>query len=178
MIAAGKTLLIAGQDLRAGDSTSCGCAKTNRIKALKYSHGMAATPEYEIWQGMLKRCRNPKSAAYKNYGGRGIQVCERWQKSFQNFLDDMGLRPAKHLTIERIDNDKNYEPDNCRWATRTEQCQNKRNNRLITYNNQTLCLSAWARILGQSRGMLKDRLRRGWTIKETLETPSRNQEIR
>lgn len=106
--------------LRAGISKSCGCS-TNARK-----HGLSKTPEYKLWQSMNSRCRNPKGESYVNYGGRGITVCQRWQDSFVAFLDDVGRRPSPELTLDRINNDGDYEPGNVRWTTRKVQAANCR----------------------------------------------------
>jgi len=109
-------------------------------------HGYAGTTTYKSWQGMKSRCNDPNRQEYKHYGGRGIKICDRWEKDFVNFLADMGESP-KGMTIERIDNDKGYYPGNCKWATRKEQGRNQRTNRMITYSGETRCLSEWSEFL-------------------------------
>jgi len=120
---------------------------------------------------MKRRCYNPNTPYYHLYGGRNITVCGRWKDSFVNFLADMGPKPSPEHTIDRIDNDGNYEPDNCRWATKMEQSHNSRKARLITYNGETLCLREWARRLGIGHMALSTRLNRGWSLKKALTTP-------
>lgn len=119
--ACGTESIVFSGDLAAGHTTSCGCFRRDAA----FTHGRTRTPEYRAWAAMIQRCENPKAANFAAYGGRGIAVCDRW-KDFQNFLADMGERPAPELSIERKDNDRGYEPDNCKWATRSEQAHNTR----------------------------------------------------
>jgi|SRR6266853_3879354 len=118
----GNEKIIYGENIRQGKSASCGC----QIGGNHYIHGFTGTPEFDAWRNMVSRCTNPNSSNYKNYGGRGIKVCDRWLESFDNFLHDMGKRPNPKLSIDRIDNEKGYEPNNCKWATKKEQFEHRR----------------------------------------------------
>lgn len=151
--------------LRRGATVSCGCLR--KVSVTK--HGKCGTPTYEIWKTMRQRCLNPKIKRFDSYGGRGITVCDRWLDSFENFLEDMGERPEGY-SIDRIDNDGNYEPSNCRWATNRQQQRNKRTNRLITHNGVTQCLNAWAEQTGITRETIGDRIKAGWTVEAALTT--------
>ena len=122
------------------------------------------TPEYRSWRHMIQRC-----ASHPAYQGRGITVCERW-RTYANFLADMGPRPSLDHSLDRVDNDGNYEPSNCRWASAKEQQRNTRSNRLLTFNGQTKCLMDWALSLGVKFNTLHERLRRGWSVERTLTT--------
>ncbi len=136
-----------------------------------YRHGgtteTTKSPEYIVWSAMRDRCTNPKNNRYARYGGRGISVCGQWN-DFVVFRADMGLRPSPQHTIERKDNDGNYEPDNCRWATRSEQNNNQSHTRMLTAFNRTLSVSAWAREIGITRESLRDRLARGMSVEDAL----------
>lgn len=131
------------------------------------------TPEYNAWQAMKNRCLNPNVPAYKNYGGRGIKVCNRWIDSFVNFLSDVGPRP-KGMDLDRINNDGNYEPQNVRWASRKTNIRNTRANRLITINGITKCAAQWAEDIGaHDRHLLLHRIRRGWSGVDLLKPTMR-----
>lgn len=133
-------------------------------------HGMGGTPTYLAWINMRVRCSNPKQEGYQYYGGRGIRVCERWQQSFENFLADMGIRPDG-MSIDRIDNDRNYEPGNCRWATRIEQENNKRSNRLITAFGKTQTVAQWTKEMGlENCVLIYGRLNAGWDAEKAIST--------
>lgn len=147
----GRKKTVRGQALRNGNSRSCG-----------NTHGMSKTKAYKTWINMIRRCTRPLSARYKDYGGRGIKVCKRWQR-FENFLADMG-KPPKNKTLDRKNNDGDYCKSNCQWATRREQARNRRNTRWITLEGRTQSASEWARELGITRQALYLRLRRNGVI--------------
>ena len=150
--------------------------KTQRCRACTAkitftTHGMARSREYKSWDAMLGRCYRTTDSEYRNYGERGIAVCDRWRNSFEAFLEDMGPRPIK-TTLDRYpDNDGSYEPNNCRWATPTEQGRNTRANRLVEFDGRTQCMSAWAEESGMSIQALYQRLKRGWSIERALTEP-------
>lgn len=128
---------------------------------------------HSTWTGIITRCTNPKQKNYRNYGGRGVTVCERWRNSFEAFLEDVGEKPSPKHTIDRIDNSKGYEPGNVRWATMTEQHRNKRNNRRITIDGETHCITEWEDIKNLPRYMIRNRLARGWSEQDAVLTPSK-----
>lgn len=138
---------------------------------------MAVPPLYRLWKHMRSRCNNPNNPRYSDYGGRGITVCDRW-RLFKNFVEDMGDRPSMQHTLERRDNDRGYFPNNCYWATKLEQANNKRNNNFVTFKNETMTLPRWADYLGIKCSTLTQRYYSyGWSIEKTLTTQVRNRRV-
>ena len=160
---------VASQSLVDGKSKSCGCFKA-LFPAHNRTHNMSGTPLFRMWAAMRNRCQNENVKAYRHYGARGIKVCERWQ-DFAAFYADMGDRPSPDHSIERIDNDGPYSPENCRWATKKDQASNKRNNRYITANGQARTMADWARELGCTPGAILGRIRAGMSEQEAVTTP-------
>lgn len=164
----GNEKLVSSSSLKEGSSKSCGCFLVEK----NTRHGLRGTRVYSIWAAILQRCNNPNNNGYPNYGGRGVKVCERWMK-FENFYADMGANPGG-MTVDRIDNDGDYCPENCRWATQKEQVQNRRNTRLFTYKDVSMVLDDWARKIGIKRSTLSMRIYSyGWSIEKALTTPVR-----
>ena len=127
--------------------------------------------EYMAWAGIKQRTTNPNRPNSKYYHGRGIRMCDRWLNSFENFLEDMGRAPSKQHSVERIDVNGNYEPSNCKWATRAEQMSNQRSNKIIEFRGERHTQNEWARIVGLDGTILCKRLKRGWSIEKALTTP-------
>lgn len=167
----GNQVVVASQSLRQGVTMSCGCyaREVNRIR--KLTHGRSFSPEYRCWRGMIDRCTSPNSIGFPWYGGRGITVCERWLHSFENFFADVGERPSPNHSLDRIDNDGPYSPENTRWATSREQSLNTRRNVMWTYRDETHCVSEWAEILGVKQHTLICRWYAGWSVEKILTTP-------
>lgn len=162
-------------DLTHGASLMC---RRCSVSVSKTSHGASpygkASPEYTTWVHMIQRCHNPKNKDYKNYGGRGIVVCDMWRESFEAFLFLVGKRPTLKHTIERIDSNGNYAPDNVRWATRYEQNQNTRSNVPLTIDGETKNVSEWSRDprCSVSEFCIYKRINRGWEAARAVFTPS------
>lgn len=170
----GTERVVSGTSLRTGHTASCGCIKRETTARRNTSHGRSKTHLYMIWKHVNQRCYNPNAVGYKNYGARGIGVCQRWRgrDGFSNFEKDMGARPSKKHSLDRIDNNKNYSPKNCRWATRKMQSRNTRRTKILTFNGESLCVRDWEVRLGFKRGIIRSRLKKGWTIEQSLTIPS------
>lgn len=173
---------IGAQQLSHNRVKSCGCymKEVLRESGKKVgnlpktgTHNKSKTPEHNTWLNIKSRCSlRRRLPIYKDYWGRGISVCERWLESFENFYSDMGPRPSKHHSIDRIDNNGNYEPGNCRWATTKEQSVNRRNNHYIEFNGQRKTITQWSMLLVNGRqNSIKERLNRGWSIEDALTKP-------
>lgn len=154
------------------DTRSCGCLKSEVLSQKARTHGMTESAEWRAWSHMRDRCENPNDARYQNYGARGIRVCDRWQR-FENFLADMGPKPSPQHSIDRIDNDAGYSQENCRWATRVEQMNNRQNARRITADGRTLTLAQWSRETGIERSTIALRLKEGWAPGAAVWLPAR-----
>lgn len=176
----GNTKIILGNSLRAGKTKSCGCLNKECGKKLarkyngerKYKNNNCHSRLYNIWHGMKQRCKNTNNGAYKDYGGRGIEICVEWDISFETFEKwaiDNGYNDD--LTLDRKDNSKGYSPENCRWVTRKRQSNNTRNNHMLQYKGEEKTLTEWAEIVGINADVIKHRIYSNWPIEKALETP-------
>lgn len=167
----GKPTIVSTERLNSGNTRSCGCLLADTASVNHRTHGLRHTKEYTAWANMWRRCADVSRPEYKNYGGRGITVCERW-RLFENFIVDMGPKPSIKHTLDRYPNNNgNYEPGNCRWATRTENNRNTRVVKMLMYGGVVKPLPQWAEELGLPKGTVQSRLRLGWSVEKTLSTP-------
>jgi hypothetical protein len=164
----GEERVVRGYSLTHGESRSCGCYALEARRKRSTKHGGYYRPEYHIWSSMKARCSNPDRDRYGCYGARGITVCDRWAESFQNFFDDMGPRPSARHSIERDDVNGNYEPSNCRWATATEQANNRRNTVRLTVGGRSQTLAEWSEETGIAAQVLGRRLRKGYAAADVV----------
>jgi hypothetical protein len=167
----GNEPVIRGESLRSGHYVSCGCYRAEH-GIFSRTHGKTGTRTYDIWCGLITRCTNPNDHAYPQYGGRGIKMYEQWRHSFAAFYADMGDAPSNSHSLDRINNDGDYEPANCRWATRTEQNRNRRQGLTLTFHGETLPMAEWAERLGISYHTLYSRIHQlHWDAERALTTP-------
>lgn len=157
---------VSASNLLNGHTKSCGCYYRERRKTVNVTHGAVGTKEYATWKGMKERCLSPKNKRYQRYGGRGISVCRRWSESFEAFLEDMGYAPTSTHTIDRKDNNGDYEPSNCRWATPKEQANNRTSNIQVVYEGVRY---PSLKLLAFALGLSYDSLRRNRQKTETIE---------
>ena len=166
----GVEKVVLGASLKIGRTRSCGCLHRELVSQLNTTHGQANTPEYNIWTQAKQRCTNSNAKDFHRYGERGIKFLF---DDFEEFLDHIGPKPGKEYSLDRIDNSGNYQSGNVRWATLKIQSRNKRSNRYLSYQNETLCAKDWAEKLGFSYSTIRKRLELGWSVEKTLSTPVR-----
>lgn len=165
----GGSCVVTTTHLNTGNTKSCGCLEREALRQRSTKHGAKGTPEYRAWEHIIKRCCNPNVICYRNYGGRGIKVCAAWRHDFASFLAHIGPKPSSEYSIDRIDNNGDYEPGNVRWAKRTTQARNTRANRMIEFRGERRCLTEWAEILGINLYTLHGRLnKRGWDVERAF----------
>jgi hypothetical protein len=169
----GNLVTVSGYKLRTGHTRSCGCLARELLGDNRRTHGMAnKVPEYKVWCDMRRRCRAP-AGRYKYWRGRGLTVCLDWDASFESFYDHVGPRPSPKHTLDRIDNNRGYEPGNVRWATSLEQSRNRRFVKQYQFRGKTACLTEWCEEMGVSYSLVHNRLRDGWTFERAITTPVR-----
>lgn len=169
----GNESCIAGAALVRGKSLSCGCLQKEMLSNKQATHRMSHTKEHKAWLSIKKRCYKKDSQDYSNYGGRGIKVCNRWLESFENFFEDMGYAPTPKHSIDRIDVNGDYSPENCRWATPKQQANNTRFNKYVIFNGEKMTLHQVADATGVDYLRLWDRYsRRGWELDRAINEPT------
>lgn len=169
----GKEMLAWGHRLRTPGDLSCGCWIKEKTSVRAGKHYMRNTPEYQAWRSMKDRCTNPKGRNYKNYGARGIKVCQEWLDSFEAFFAHVGYRPSSGHSLGRIDNDGHYEPENVRWEVDEQQKNNMRGNRIVVYRGQSMTAAQAIRAAGSivKRDTFGKRLAAGWSVEQAAEIP-------
>lgn len=173
----GKQTIVRAGELNGRKTASCGCLASERMARISRKHGMSSSSEFKIWSGIFARCDNPRCKEYPRYGGRGITVCDRWRRgeggkeAFTCFLEDMGPRPSLRHSVDRRDNDGNYDPGNCRWATNLEQQNNRSITKYLEFGDQRKPLTQWAREVGLPSDVVRDRLRKGYTVQRAITQP-------
>lgn len=163
----GKRTLVFGSNLTRRHSQSCGCLALERVT----THSRSRSPEYKTWMNIRSRCANCNTPYWDQYGGRGISVCKRWEQSFEAFLSDMGPRPSKRHSIDRIDVDGDYEPGNCRWALATVQARNTRRQRYVQWNGRRMTLAEAVESSSVTYNTVLYRLKRGWSLHDAITRP-------
>lgn len=169
----GNECEIATKYLTSARTVSCGCVRSEKSGSRLRTHGKTLTPEHKTWKSIRQRCNNENDKAFDNYGGRGIKMCERWKNSFEAFLEDMGTKPSRNHSIERLNNDGDYDPSNCVWATKKVQNRNTRRTTYVNYRAHTHKLCELCASLGVSDAVVRWRISRGWTVEQAIETPIR-----
>lgn len=173
----GAEVILRDRALISGNTRSCGCLARDLRADRHRTHGRSKTREYGRWNSMVQRCINPQVASYPRYGGRGITVCDRW-RTFENFLADMGPIPSPEYQIDRIDNQGDYSPENCRWADRRTQMNNKGCTCWIEWRGERKPLTNWADVTGIPACEIHRRLKRGWSVDRALTQPLRTRNVR
>ena len=180
----GNETIVKAKNLKSGGTKSCGCLQKEiareTCKVHSATHRMSKTTIYNDWNSMKQRCYNPNSEKYHRYGERGIIVCDRWRDSFEAFYEDVSKLPhfgEQGYTLNRIDNDGNYEPNNVEWATPKEQANNRQSNHLLTFNDKTQTIVQWAYETGIKSATIARRLKKGWSVEKALTTPTRKRKV-
>ncbi|BAW19071.1 hypothetical protein [Ralstonia phage RP31] len=174
----GNTIKPQTSHLNAGYTNSCGCLAIEVTKDTNTKHGYCAYPEYKVWNTIKLRCYDPKSPSYKDYGARGITMSDEWKESFETFLHDMGPRPSSEYSIEREDNNGPYRKSNCKWATRTEQANNRRSSIYYEFHGWKMTLPDWCRALGLSHSTIWQRIHKlGWSFEKVVSKAMAEREI-
>lgn len=170
LCACGTEKIVPSCHLKSGKSVSCGCVRPSGDKHPAFKHGGKRDHArmYRTWCNIIQRCENPANPGYADYGGRGIKICARWRNDFVAFMEDMGPRPSPAHTVDRRNNDGNYEPANCRWADRKTQSRNRRGRHYVTIKGETMPLSAAVERFGGNYGTIKWRLRIGQSVEEAF----------
>lgn len=164
----GKPFITRKDFILSGHTNSCGCYAIKRATESNVSHGMTESMEYSVWMNMKDRCYRSKNPHYKNYGGRGIQVCDSWRNSFEQFFKDMGFCPSKNHSIDRINNNGNYEKENCKWSDRKEQSRNRRSNHIVEFDGKQYSVVEFNELIGGNYTATLAKLKRGWSTNKIV----------